>query len=179
MNLFFRILTALYSLILTIVFGFIMISPFGDKELMSMVLDYLDITCYQSKQHDIAIFLIGFVFFVLNIIVLTSGLRIRKATKYICAENENGVVRISSNSIENIALALSKRFQGVKDSKAKVVFRDQKVEIAIKLTVVPDVNVPSLCKSIQERVKESVEASMEIKVKEVSVNVEGVHASQD
>ena len=68
MNLFFRILVALYSLMLTVVFGFIMISPFGNKELMSMVLDYLNITCYQSKQYDIAIFLIGFVFFVLNII---------------------------------------------------------------------------------------------------------------
>ena len=179
MNLFFRILVALYSLISTVVCGFIMISPFGNKELMSMVLDYLNITCYQSKQYDIAIFLIGFVFFVLNIIVLTSGLRLKRSTRYICAENDNGVVRISSNSIENIALALSKRFQGVKDSKAKVAFRDQKVEIAIKLPVVPDINVPALCKSIQERVKESVEASMEIKVKEVSVNVEGVHTAQD
>ena len=179
MNLIFRILVAVYSLFLTIVCGFIMISPFGNKELMSMALDYINITCYQSKQYDIAIFLIGFILFVLNIIVLTSGLRLKKGTRYICAENDNGIVRISSNSIENIALALSKRFQGVKEAKAKVSFRDQKVEIAIKLTVVPDINIPALCKSIQERVKESVEASMEIKVKEISVNVEGVHTAQE
>ena len=179
MNLFFRVLVAIYSLLMTVVCGFIMISPFGNKELMSMALDYINITCYQSKQYDIAIFLVGFILFVLNIIVLTSGLRIKKSARYICAENENGTVRISSNSIENIALALSKRFQGVKDAKAKVTFRDQKVEIAIKLTVVPDINIPGLCKSIQERVKESVEASMEIKVKEISVNVEGVHTAQE
>ncbi|MBQ8827824.1 MAG: alkaline shock response membrane anchor protein AmaP [Clostridia bacterium] len=179
MNLFFRILVAIYSLMCTLIFGIIMISPFGNKELMSVILDYLNITCYQSNRYDVAIFIVGLVFFIINIVVLTSGFKMKRSTRYICVQNENGIIRISSNSIENIALDLSKRFQGVKDAKAKVNFIDKQVEISIKLTVATDVNVPSLCKSIQERVKDSVEASMEIKVKEIGVSVEGVHAVQN
>ena len=38
------------------------------------------------------------------------------------------------------------------------------MEINVKLTVYPDVNVPSLCKSVQERIKDSVKNTMEINV---------------
>ena len=179
MNLFFRILVAVYSLLCTLIFGIVMISPFGNKELMSIILDYINITCYQSNRYDIAIFIVGLIFFILNIVVLTSGFRMKRSTRYLCVQNDNGIIRISSNSIENIALDISKRFQGVKDAKARVSFSEKQVELSIKLSVVPDVNVPSLCKSIQERVKDSVEASMEIKVKEISVSVDGVHTLQN
>ena len=88
-------------------------------------------------------------------------------------------MRISSYSVENIALGLSKRFNGVKDAKAKVKFRGDKVTIVIRLTVLPDVHVPDLCKSIQVRVKESVEATMELTVSEIDVNVDSVSAAQE
>ena len=79
--------------------------------------------------------------------------------------------------MENIALGISKRFNGVKDAKAKVKFRGDKVSIVIRLTVLPDVHVPDLCKSIQIRVKESVEATMELMVSDISVNVDSVSAA--
>ena len=71
-------------------------------------------------------------------------------------------------------LALSKRFGGVKDAKSKAKFTKKGVEIHVKLTVYPDVNVPSLCKSVQERIKESVKNTMEIKVALVDISVDGV-----
>ena len=50
------------------------------------------------------------------------------------------------------------------------------MEINVKLTVYPDVNVPSLCKSVQERIKDSVKNTMEINVALVDVSVDGVNA---
>ncbi len=179
MNYLFRILVAIYSFLLALVFGIIMISPFGDKVLISMGLDFVSATFYQSNKYDVFLFIVGLLFFALNIAVLVSGLKGRRSARYICTETESGLVRISSYSVENIALGLSKRFNGVKDAKAKVKFRGDKVSIVIRLTVLPDVHVPDLCKSIQVRVKESVEATMELSVSEIEVNVDSVSAAQE
>ena len=67
MNLFFRICVAIYSFISIILFGIIMIAPFGDKKIMAMLLDYFEINLYQSNAYDVVVFLIGFVFFLLNL----------------------------------------------------------------------------------------------------------------
>ena len=179
MNYLFRILVAIYSFLLALVFGIIMISPFGDKVLISMGLDFVSATFYQSNKYDVFLFIVGLLFFALNIAVLVSGLKGRRSARYICTETESGLVRISSYSVENIALGLSKRFNGVKDAKAKVKFRGDKVSIVIRLTILPDVHVPDLCKSIQVRVKESVEATMELSVSEIEVNVDSVSAAQE
>jgi len=179
MNYLFRILTAIYSFIVALIFGIIMISPFGDKVLISMGLDAVSSTFYQSEKYDVLLFIIGLVFFLLNIFVLVTSLKGRYNARYICQDTESGVVKISSDAVENIALGLSKRFNGVKDAKAKVKFKGTDVGILIKLTVLPDVNVPDLCKSIQVRVKESVEATMELSVKQIDVNVDGVSAAQE
>ena len=179
MNHLFRILAAVYSFVLAVLFGIVMISPFGDKVLISMGLDFVSATFYQSNKYDVFLFIVGLLFFALNIAVLVSGVRGRHSARYICTTTESGLIRISSYSVENIALGLSKRFNGVKDAKAKVKFRGDQVSIVIRLTVLPDVHVPDLCKSIQVRVKESVEATMELSVSEISVNVDGVSAAQE
>lgn len=176
MNILYRILVAVYAFISTVICGIIMISPFSDKKIMETVLEYIKITFYRSNQYDAMLFVFGVVFFALNIAVLTSGIKGRSSSSYFCTNNETGVIRISANSIENIALSLSKRFGGVKDAKAKAKFTKKGVEINVKLTVYPDVNVPSLCKSVQERIKEAVKNTMEISVKLVDVNIDGVNA---
>lgn len=177
MNYLFRILVAVYSFLLAVFFGIVMISPFGDKVIMSMVIDWVSSTFYQSDKYDVFLFIVGLLFFALNIAVLVSGVKGRRSAKYICTETESGLVRISSYSIESIALGLSKRFNGVKEAKARVRFRGEQVSILIRLTVLPDVNVPDLCKGIQIRVKESVEATMELSVSDISVNVDSVSSA--
>lgn len=174
MNIFYRILVAIYAFISTILCGIVMISPFSDKKVMGTVLEYIKVTFYRSNQYDAMLFVFGFVFLALNIAVLTSGIKGKKSTAYYCTNNETGVIRISSNSIENIALAISKKFGGVREAKAKAKFTKNGVEIAVKLTVYPDVNVPSLCKNVQERIKDSVSNTMEIGVALVDVSVDGV-----
>jgi len=176
-NWFFRLMVAIYAFINTIISGMIMLAPFGDKEIMSIILDYCDITFYRSNRYDVMLFVFGLVFFALNIVILASGLKFRKTDRYFCSVNESGTIKISSNSVENIALSLSKRFAGVKDAKAKVKFTKSGVEIVVKLSVFPDVHVPNLCKSVQERIKESVIATMDLNVTSVDVCVDSVHSS--
>lgn len=176
MNLFYRILVAVYAFISTILCGIIMLSPFSDKKILVAVLEYVDVTFNRSNQYDAMLFVFGIVFLALNVAVLTSGIKGKRSNTYYCTNNETGVIRISANSIENIALALSKRFSGVKDAKSKARFTKRGVEINVKLSVFPDVHVPNLCKSVQSRIKESVESTMDISVSLVDVSVDGVYA---
>ncbi len=177
MNLLFRILVAVYAFISTVLCGIIMISPFGDKLVMSMVLDYFDVTFLRSNRYDVMVFIVGLVFFIINVMILTSGIKGRRSNKFYCTENESGLIRISANSIENVALSLSKRFTGVKEAKSKVKFKKNGVDVFVRLSVLPDVHVPNLCKSIQERIRESVESTMDITVGDVNINVESVHTA--
>lgn len=177
MNYLFRILVAVYSFFLAVFFGVVMISPFGDKSVMAAILDVINKTFYQSNKYDILLFTVGLIFLLINIAVLISGISVRRNAKYLSTETETGLVRISSLSIENVALGLSERFNGVKDAKAKVRFKGTDANIQIKLTVLPGVNVQELCRSIQVRVKESVEATMDVAVRNIDVNVESVAAN--
>ena len=177
MNYLFRILVAVYSFLLAVFFGVVMISPFGDKSIMAAIIDFLNKTFYQSNKYDILLFTVGLIFLVINVVVLIAGIGRRRSAKYLSTETETVLVRISSYSIENVALGLSERFNGVKDAKAKVRFKGTSANIQIKLTVLPGVNVQELCKSIQIRVKESVEATMDVSVKSINVNIESVAAN--
>ena len=84
MNYLFRILVAIYSFLLAVVFGLVMISPFGDKVIISMGLDFVSTTFYQSNKYDVFLFIVGLLFFALNIAVLVSGVKGRRSARYIC-----------------------------------------------------------------------------------------------
>lgn len=177
MNTFFRICVAIYSFISMILFAIVAISPFGDKTIMARILDFLEINIYQSNKYDVVIFLIGLVFFLISASLLTSGIRGKKSVKYMSTTTKQGEVRISSASVENIALAMAKRFQGVRECRAKAQFIDDSVKLYLKLQVYTDVNIPDLTSGIQERIKESVEACTDIKVDGIMVSVEGVQSN--
>ena len=179
MNRFFRIMVGIFSAISIVIWGVVLVSPFGDKQIMAEILDFINVTFYQSNQYDIAIFIGGLVLFIVSIVLLTSAVRSAKASKYICKDGENGTVKISSTAIENIALSYANRFQGVKESKARAVFVKDQVVISVKLVVFPDVNVPNLCKGIQDRIKDAVEVSMDVPVKDISINVDNVHSQTE
>ncbi len=174
MNTFFRICVAIYSFISLVLSAVIMISPFGEKKLMAAIFDYMEVNFYQSNKYDVLVFVIGLVFFIISLVILTSGVRGKNNDKYVSTVNEKGEILISSGSIENIALNMSKRFQGVKDVRAKASFKGSDVNLGIRLQVYSDVNIPELCTGIQDRVKDSIESCTDIKVSDVSVTVDGV-----
>lgn len=174
MNTFYRICVAIYSFISLILSAVLAISAFGEKKLMAAIFDYLEINMYQSNKYDVLIFIIGIVFFLISIALLTSGIRGKRADKYITTTTQGGEILISSGSIENIALNMSKRFQGVKEAKAKADFVGEEVKLSVRLQVFSDVNIPELCGGIQERVKESVESCTDIKVANINVTVDNV-----
>ncbi len=177
MNFFFRVLTAIYAVIAAVLSALVMISPFSDKSLMKSFLDWADVTLYRSDKYNVVIFLLGLVLLLINLAILFSGLRFRGVNKYICYKNDGGQIRVSSNSVENIALGLARKSKNVREAKSKVKFRNGSVEILMKLSVYPDTHVPNLSRLLQIQIKDAVESMTEITVSNVDINIEGVHAA--
>jgi uncharacterized alkaline shock family protein YloU len=115
------------------------------------------------------------VFFALSITFLLSGVRSNKDKKAISKNTNFGEIRISLNSIENIALNTVKKFQSIRETKAKVYKIDETIAIVVNAVIMPDVNIPSMSQDVQARVKRSVEESTGIEVKEVKVVIDGIH----
>ncbi len=177
MNFFFRVLTAVYALISAFISALIMISPFADKGLMKNFLDWADITLYRSDKYNVVLFLAGLLFLLLNLFILFSGLRFKGINKYICFKNDSGQVRISANSVESIALGLARKSRSVREAKSKVRFKNESVEILMKLSVYPDTHVPNLSRLLQNQIKDAVESMTELTVSNVDINIDGVHSA--
>ena len=176
MNFFFRVLTAIYAVISAVLSALLMIAPFSDKALMKNFLDWADVTFYRSDKYNVVLFLIGLLLLLINLFILFSGIRFKGVGKYICYKNDGGQVRVSSGSVENIALGLARKSHSVREAKSKVRFRNNEVEILLKLSVYPETHVPNLSKLLQSQIKEAVENMTELSVSHVDINIEGVHA---
>ena len=107
---------------------------------------------------------------VLSIIyALTSG-KIRSAK---ARNTEYGVINISNNALENIALNAAKTAQaGIKTAKARMsVDRERRLQVTLSVVLYSDVEIPTQMQKIQERVRKDLERYSGIPVGDVDVRV--------
>lgn len=174
MNIFFRVLLAIYAFCLTILSFITMLIT-----LKSGLFDFFSAMVKErvlvSANARFIMLVIAFIFFALSITFLFSGFRVNKDKKAVSKHTNIGEIKISLDTLENIALAASKKLTGVKESKASVCKVEDGVNIAVKAVMMSDVNIPTLSEDIQVKVKKSVEDSTGIKVNDVKVIVESVY----
>lgn len=173
-NIFFRILLAIYAFSLTLLSIGVMYVTILPYKLQVKVVEYITGSLIISPSGRLIILITAFIFFTMSMMFLLSGLKRDKNKKAISKNTNIGEIKISLNTIENIALAASRFINGVKDSKAYVFSGGDKVTITIKAIVIPDVNIPALSEDIQIRVKKSVEDSTGIPVNDVKVYIENI-----
>jgi uncharacterized alkaline shock family protein YloU len=85
-----------------------------------------------------------------------------------------GDIRISVDTVENLALKAAQRSRGVKDLKARVSISPSGLEIIIRTLVDGESSIPSLTEDIQRTVKSHIEEVTGIPVASVSVFVANV-----
>lgn len=174
MNIFFRILLAFYAFCLTVISLVLMIVTLN-KEMFVNITSFLERNILSNKASVILLFIVELVFFGLSLMFLLSGVRSERNKKAISRFNKIGEIKISLNTLENIALAASRRSNGVKDSKAYVKRVGENVSVHIKVVVMPDINIPALLEDIQLRVKKSIEETSGILVDDVKMFVENIY----
>jgi uncharacterized alkaline shock family protein YloU len=90
---------------------------------------------------------------------------------------EYGDIRISMETVENLALKAAGRSRSVKDLKTRVRISSAGLEIVIRTLVDGETSIPSLTEEIQTAVKDHVEEITGIPVAVVSVYVANIAQS--
>lgn len=176
MNIFLRVFLAIYAFCMTILSMITMVSTF-DNEILYEIHGYITQEVFEDPTAKFIMFTIGFIFFTLSITFLFSGFKSDKDKKAVSKYTNIGEIKISLNTMENIALGASRRLNGVRDTKAQVIRQAEGVAIVIKAVVMSDINIPALSEDIQIRVKNAVEDSCGIKVDHVRVVIENIYTN--
>lgn len=89
-----------------------------------------------------------------------------------------GDIRISLETVENLALKAASRQRGVKDLRARIRIAEAGIDIVLRAVVDGETSIPGLTEDIQKSVKEHVEEITGIPVSGVSVFVANIIQSQ-
>jgi uncharacterized alkaline shock family protein YloU len=116
----------------------------------------------------IVLFLISLRFFVVSI------RRAGSSAPSINQRTEHGNIRISVETVENLALKAASRTRGVKDLKARVRVADSGLEIMLRAFIDGEGSIPALSEEMQRTVSQQVEEATGIPVAEVSVFIANV-----
>ncbi|TYQ13371.1 UNVERIFIED_CONTAM: putative alkaline shock family protein YloU [Acetivibrio alkalicellulosi] len=174
MNIIFRTLLAFYAFCLTVISLILMIVTLN-VDIFNKTSTYLVDNILENPSSTILLFIVELIFFGLSLMFLLSGVKSDKNKKAISKFNNTGEIKISLNTIENIALATARKLNGVRDTKAHVRKMGDNVSVHIKTIVMPDVNIPALLEDVQRKVKKSIEETSGIMVNDIKVSVDNIY----
>lgn len=173
MNLFFRILLACYAFCISIASFIVGIMSINKDFYDRMYISVRD-NLLSTAGNRTFVFIISLSFFIISVALLFSGVKRPKERKCIGKHTDIGEILISMNSLENIALNTARRFQGVKDIKARVFKKEDHVNVSLNMVVFPDISIPSLSHEIQSRVRRNIEDSAGVQVGDVKIYIDGI-----
>jgi uncharacterized alkaline shock family protein YloU len=177
MKILFRVLLAVYAFCLAVFSAFAMYAalvPDAFIDFSGRIMDVLSTD--NATVLRVAVFITALLFFALSIMFLLSGVRSSRDKKAVSKHTDIGEIRISLNSIENIAGNAAKRSNGIRESKTYVRKAEDGVEIELRVVVMPDISIPVISEEVQGRVKKSVEDASGIMVKNVRVIVDSIYS---
>lgn len=173
MNMFKRILFAIYAFFIAIISAILLILPFSRKFLDSIV-TFLDENVYISFYSRVVFFAIIALFLLISVLFLFSGFKKSKFSLSVTKATELGELSISLASVESIALTSLKNVKGIKEIKVDASRFSDGVSILIKLIVFPEVIITEMTKKIQTVVTSDVETATGVKVQKVVVKIDNV-----
>jgi uncharacterized alkaline shock family protein YloU len=143
----------------------IVIIPFNLLPLNN-IYGIVDELCSNWYYSIIGLFLL---FFSLKLLLsgISSG---NKAKMGIIKPGEHGDIKISIEAFESLSLRAVKQVSGIKDVKVKIALGEGDITVYARLLAVPDVNIPRVVTEIQSKIKNYIESTTEINVKEVKVS---------
>ncbi|MDD4569919.1 MAG: alkaline shock response membrane anchor protein AmaP [Tepidanaerobacteraceae bacterium] len=168
MNLLDRIMLTIYALFLTVVSVIIILFATGIISLQFFSTSIL--MSYGRWETGV----VGVVLLLLSLRFLLSGLKTRQLPDTTIANGELGKVSITLNAVESLVLKVVRGIENIKDSKIKIKKLDNGVSILLKLTVNFDVIIPETSFELQKTIKDYIENTAGITVKDVRVSIDNV-----
>jgi len=162
----YSIITAIVAVLMTCIgFGWIN-KPLADDSLA---------TLYSNESLYITLAIIGIVLFLISIRFFVVSLsRNSMSAQSVDQRTEFGEIRISIETMENLALKAALRQRSVKDLRARVHASDTGLDIVLRAVVDGEVSIPVLTEEVQKNVKEYVEEITGIPVTNVSLFIANI-----
>ncbi|MFC4777465.1 alkaline shock response membrane anchor protein AmaP [Paenibacillus sp. GCM10023252] len=130
---------------------------------------------YQNESYQLTAIVLGIVLFIVSLRFLFVSLtRGSAASPSIDQRTDYGDIRISMETVENLALKAASRQRGVKDLRARIRASEAGLDIVIRAVVDGESPIPALTEDIQRTVKEHVEEITGIPVANVAVFVANI-----
>jgi uncharacterized alkaline shock family protein YloU len=168
-----KLLLFLYSIVIGVISLFMLSIGFGwitESWLNDMVVE-----TYRLSSIQITLAATGIILFLMSLRFFVVSLHRGSATSpSIDQRTEFGDIRISIETIENLALKAATRQRGVKDLRARVQVTDAGLDIVLRAVIDGESSIPVLTEEIQKAVKEHVEEITGIPVINVAVFVANV-----
>jgi uncharacterized alkaline shock family protein YloU len=172
MSILLRILLLIYSIFSIVLSIFLVAIGINSEFASNFGLSIVSI----GSRFTIILMVISLVLIISAIIFLIFAFRTSKDKKAVSKYTNIGEVKISLNSIENIALNSVERFEEMRNVKAFVSKLDDNVSIIIKTLVLASTNIPELSREVQEAVKLAVEDSSGVAVSDVKIVIEDIYS---
>jgi uncharacterized alkaline shock family protein YloU len=168
-----KLLLFLYSLLITVVsivlvcVGFEWVSESLATDVLKMV--------YASSAIKLTVIIVAAVVFLISLRFLFISLsRSRQHSHSIDQRTEFGDVRISLETMENLALKSTSKQKSIKDTRVRVNATDVGMDIELRVVVDGEVSIPQLTEEVQKSVKQYIEDITGIPVVNVSVFVANI-----
>ncbi|NIK77466.1 putative alkaline shock family protein YloU [Paenibacillus castaneae] len=168
-----KLLLFLYSIVILCLSVCMLSIGFGwiNKSMMDDVVREL----YRLDSIQITFAVVGVILFIISLrFFIVSLQRGSASAPSIDQRTDFGDIRISLETIENLALKAASRQRGVKDLRVRIRATDAGLEIVIRAVVDGESSIPVLTEEIQRAVKEHVEDIAGIPVTNVAVYVANI-----
>lgn len=168
-----KLLLFLFSIVIGCLSIFLLCVGFGmiSYDLANDLVEEL----YRRDSIQITFTIVSIILFILSLRFLILSLKRGSASApSIDQRTDFGDIRISLETIENLALKAASRQKGVKDLRVRIRATDAGIEIVIRAVVDGESSIPVLTEEIQRTVKEHVEDIAGIPVTNVAVYVANI-----
>ena len=171
-----RILLTLYTLAIIIVSLFLIIVAAGSIPL-THIKNYINSIEYGWEFAGILL-VVSLIFLLISIKLLFSRNKPKAVTGTLLKNTEMGMIKISVNTLDALVQKSVRGFQEIKDVKSYVIPEDDGIRVRLNIQLMPDVNIPGISTAVQNKVKEYVESTAGILVKEVYIFIDNLAAMQ-
>lgn len=117
---------------------------------------------------------VGLILLLTSLRFLLSGVSARRYPETMIKSGELGNIAISLNAIENLILKITRDIENVKDVKVHIKKREDGISVMLKLVVNFDVIIPEMSSTLQKSIKNYIETTAGIMVKDVNISVDNI-----
>lgn len=175
-NWFDRVLLTLYTIVIAMTSLMLLIISAGIIPFERVVV-YMNNIEY-SWRLGLVLFVISLAFLLFSLKLLFLKQKRMTFAGTLIKNTELGMIRVSINTLDTLVQKAVRGFQEVKDVRSLVVPDPDGIRVRLNIQLMPDINIPEISQSVQNKVKEYVESTAGIIVKEVYIYIDNLTVLQ-